>query len=71
MVEAARRRMGDVLVRDLVRIRFNWRESCLDVLVSDDCKMWKASTVVLQTVKCGPKLETRPRRFAKVHRIDS
>jgi hypothetical protein len=31
----------------------------------------KYGSIALQTVNCGPKLETLPRKFAKVHEIDS
>lgn len=31
----------------------------------------KNGSVLLQMVNCGPKLEDAPRKFAKVHEIDS
>lgn len=44
---AARTRMGDVMVHVSSRGRFEWRESYLDMSVSDYHKVWEASTVTL------------------------
>lgn len=71
MEDAARDRMGDVMVCASPQCCCKWRESSLGVLVSDGREAWKASTALLQMVNCKPELETSPRRFAKVNETDS
>jgi hypothetical protein len=44
---AARTRMGDVMVHVSSRLRFERRESYLDMSVSGYHKVWDASTVTL------------------------
>jgi hypothetical protein len=70
---AARTRMGDVMVHVSSRGRFEWRESYLDMSVSDYhkimgsqyCHALGEGTVDLWYRK------TLPRKLAKVYEIDS
>lgn len=41
MEDAARARMGDVMARVSTRDRYNWRESCLDVVFQTTAKYGK------------------------------
>ena len=71
MEDAARARMGDVMVRESTRDCCNWRESCMDVLVLNSYRSMGSQYCPAPYGELWTQAGDPSRRFAKVHEFDS